>query len=487
MVSKSKVPDILEQPGIAGFIESFTKDIANGTAAIFAGAGLSVASGYVNWAELMRGIAQDLGLDVDRESNLVAIAQYHLNERGNRTKINQTLIEEFSAGHTLNENHKVLARLPIDTYWTTNYDGMIEKALENANKIVDVKWNVNHLKKYQPNRNVIVYKMHGDVRDPDDAVLTKDDYEGYFRDRELFVTKLAGDLISKTMLFIGFSFSDPNIDYILSRVRVVLHRKTRQHYCILKKESRRGRESLDKFRYRQKQQEYFIKDLSRIGVHTILIDDFKDITKILTAVERRYRERTVFISGSAFEFGTWKPDEASNLLQRISAGLIDRGLNVATGFGLGVGPSVISGALQVIMDKPRKYFHSQLQAHPFPVEVTELKRTRLFREHRERVIATAGIAIFAFGNKRNAKGKIVRADGVYEEFRIAKELGLSIIPIGATGWVAEEISDELSSVFQTANRAISKSFKIASDVSKSPEEIADAVLSLVDARRKATR
>lgn len=132
---------------VESFIDTFAKDIADGSAAIFAGAGLSVDSGYVNWKELLRGIATELGLDIDRESSLIDIAQFHLNERAqNRTQINQTLIEEFSSDHQVNSKHRILARLPITTYWTTNYDRMIETALEAAGKIVDAKRRIDDLK-----------------------------------------------------------------------------------------------------------------------------------------------------------------------------------------------------------------------------------------------------------------------------------------------------------------------------------------------------
>src|SRR4051812_14724250 len=110
MATKRRLP-----PETDGFVNAFVDDIADGTAAIFAGAGLSAASGHVNWAELLRDIAAELGLDVDRESNLVAVAQYHLNARGTRSRINQKLIDEFSVGHTINQNHEILARLPIAT------------------------------------------------------------------------------------------------------------------------------------------------------------------------------------------------------------------------------------------------------------------------------------------------------------------------------------------------------------------------------------
>ncbi|MBI5791878.1 MAG: SIR2 family protein [Rhodocyclales bacterium] len=467
-------------PDIRAFINSFASDIADGTAAIFAGAGLSVASGYVNWAELLRDIAEELGLDVDRETNLVAVAQYHLNERRNRTRINQKIIDEFSVGHVLNENHKVLARLPIATYWTTNYDLMIEKALEAAGKVVDVKHTVEHLKKTQRGRHAVVYKMHGDVSDPDKAVLTKDDYEGYFRDREPFVTALAGDLVAKTFLFVGFSFTDPNIDYVMSRIRVVLRSQPKQHYCILRREARRSREKLANFEYRRRQQDYFVKDLARIGIHALMVDDYADVTRVLRAVEMHYRTHTVFISGSAHEFGPWRPDDAGRFLELLSADLIANGFNVVTGFGLGVGPSVIAGALQRILAHPKRHSQNQLQAFPFPVDDGSAPTRRaMYRRHREAMISNAGIAIFVFGNKRDGRGKIILADGMRYELEIARSMGLQIIAIGSTGWIAQEIAADLRSSLSGRTKAFLKAFTVANDPNAPIESIVRATLTMV--------
>lgn len=467
-------------PDIQAFIISFASDIADGSAAIFAGAGLSVASGHVSWSDLMRDIATELGLDVDRETNLVAVAQYHLNERRNRTRINQKIIDEFSAGHAINENHQILARLPIATYWTTNYDRMIETALEAADKIVDVKHTVEHLKKTQRGRQVVLYKMHGDVGDPDKAVLTKDDYEGYFREREAFVTALSGDLVSKTMLFVGFSFTDPNIDYVMSRIRVVLRSQPKQHYCILRRESRKTREKVGNFEYRKRQQEFFVKDLARIGVHALMVDSYADVTRILRAVEVRYRTRTVFVSGSAHAFDPWLADAAGRFIEKLSAELVSKGFTLVTGFGLGVGPSVIAGALQQILAHPKRHSNAQLQAFPFPVEDgTGSTRRALFRPHRERMISKAGIAIFLFGNKRDGRGKVVAADGVRQELEIAQAKGLHIIPVGATAWVAGEIAADLADALSGRSRAFKKAFSIANNPKSDPDAIVKAVVAMV--------
>lgn len=204
---------------IASFIKNFAKEVKENNAAIFVGAGLSASAGFVDWKSLLKPIAEELRLDISKEDNLVSLAQYHYNEKGqNRHRINQLLVEEFSRDAMLTDNHRILARLPISTFWTTNYDKLIEKALEGARKVADVKYTVKQLANTKPKRDAIVYKMHGDVEHPSDAVLTKDDYEKYHIKFAPYVSALTGDLVSKTFLFLGFSFTDPNIDYVLSRI-----------------------------------------------------------------------------------------------------------------------------------------------------------------------------------------------------------------------------------------------------------------------------
>lgn len=187
------------------FVDKYVKAINAENAAIFAGAGLSVATGLVNWKELLREMAEELELDVDKETDLISLAQYYENEKGGRGSINDQLIEQFTKDVVESENHRTLASLPIKTYWTTNYDDLIEKTLEKTGKLTDVKRVPENLAVSKPRRDAIIYKMHGDISLSHDAVLTKDDYESYNEKRQLFTTALQGDLVSKTFLFIGFS------------------------------------------------------------------------------------------------------------------------------------------------------------------------------------------------------------------------------------------------------------------------------------------
>lgn len=203
---------------IESFIIKFTKAIQEGNAGLFIGAGISQGAGFVDWKGLLKPLAKEISLNIDKENDLLEVAQFYKNKMCGRGEINQEIINNFSKDTILTENIEILTRLPIYTYWTTNYDKLLEEGFKLNNRKIDVKVEQEQLARTVPKRDAILYKMHGDVEYPNRAVLTKDDYETYAEKRPLFRSALKGDLIAKTFLFIGFSFEDPNVNYILSQI-----------------------------------------------------------------------------------------------------------------------------------------------------------------------------------------------------------------------------------------------------------------------------
>lgn len=466
------------------FVEEYLKDLISGNAAIFAGAGLSVGAGYVNWRDLLRDIARDLDLDIDKEFDLISLAQYHVTKRG-RAKINRRIMEEFNQDADVTENHKILARIPITTYWTTNYDTLIEDALEDFGKSPDVKSRVVQLTTTRPYRDAIVYKMHGDVNTPSEAIITKDDYQTYFQSHAPFITALSGDLISKTFLFIGFSFTDPNLDYVLSRIRIKYNNSNRLHYCFIKEvqmgdENCKTQADLD---YQRRKQQLMIEDLARYSIEAILVEKYTDITEILQYLENRYKQKTVFVSGSAEDYGNWGRDKALKFVHSLSKELITKQYRIVNGFGWGIGSAVINGALEPIYNKPGKFKEDQLVLRPFPqFETGEKKLPELWHEYRHRMISYAGIAIFVFGNKVDKDGQIVNADGVKKEFDIARERGLRVIPVGVTGYMAEELHKIIMADFSTYyphDQDIITSFENLNNVALTPSELIKNIINII--------
>lgn len=429
---------------IKHFKKRFLEALNNDTAAIFAGAGLSSPCGYVNWCELLRDIADEIGLDVDKESDLIAVAQYYQNEKRNRGRINQEIINKFTKNAEITENHKILSRLPIENYWTTNYDTIIEESLKINNKKIDVKITPENLATNIPKRDVVIYKMHGDVAQPDKAIVTKDDYETYNNtNRKLFTIALQGDLVSKNFLFIGISFNDPNLNYILSRIKELLGENPREHYAFFKKVREEDYRSIEEYQYNCIRQELKLKDLKRYSINSILVDNYEQITKVLSDIEGLYNLNNIFISGSAETYGDWEQHEAIQFMQDLAKELISKDKRVVSGFGYGVGSYIINGALSEIYKSKFKNINEYLDLKPFPQLNYQNNNQNNFKdEYRRNIISAVGICIFLFGNKTK-NNKIVDTDGVYKEFEIAKEKKLFIIPIGSTGFMSKKIFNEV--------------------------------------------
>lgn len=423
-------------------IRNYTKAIREGNAAIFGGAGLSRPSGYVDWKGLLKPLATDIMLDIEKEHDLLSVAQYYRNQRRTRHGINQAIIEAFSKDAAINENVRIVTRMPIFTYWTTNYDEVIETGIRQANRNPDVKSESDQLSTMKYDRDAIVYKMHGDVNHPAHAVLTKEDYELYEYRRPLFRTALKGDLVSKVFLFIGFSFEDPNLDYILSQIHSLLGENVPDHYCFFKRVQEAEYTDLAEYGYDKAKQDMQEENLRNYGIQTVFVDSYDEITHILYEIEKASKLQNVFISGSADEFaGVWNKDKAEEFAGKLAEELIRKDCRITSGFGLGIGSNIVNGALNIIYAEKYRHVDEHLCLRPFPQNISDPdEQAKRWAQYREDMLSETGISIFMFGNKKDkTSGRIIEADGCIKEFEIAEKNGNVIIPIGSTGYAAKSI------------------------------------------------
>jgi hypothetical protein len=462
---------------IEEFINEFVKDMRDGNTAIFAGAGLSVGPGYFDWKKLLEPIAKKLSLDINDEYDLTALAQYFVDNNGGiRSSLTQILANEFSKTKIVHsENHKILARLPIEIYWTTNYDDLIEKSLEQAGKLPDVKRSQSDLGVNVPKRDAIVYKMHGDVSDLANTVLTKHEYEDYNITRELFSNAFKADFVARTMLFIGFSFTDPNLDYLISRIRTIHQKHLRRDFYFLKREQ--NQKALNR-------QQIRANSLKLYGLNAIWIDNYTEITEILQEIERRYLRSSVFISGSATTYG--KFPSAPSFIQELAKELAQNQYKIVTGFGEGVGTYVLNGVLHAMVAENNTRIENYVVLRPFPlIGHKDANAAATKTSFRKNIIGDAGVAIFIFGSN-GTSGKTTFSPGMKEEFEIAYKMGLKVIPIPATGYLAAELYEELIKHFSTYYPEfpnLKKNFLALKGLS-SPKEIINAVKTIINTINK---
>lgn len=473
------------------FLKSFGAALQRGEAALFIGAGISVGAGFVDWRDLLREVAQDLELDVDEEHDLIALAQYEYNRNKNRHRLNQKIIHEFQDRAAQSTSHEWIARLPVDTIWTTNYDRLIETALDRLAKSVDVKHTQAQLLHRVPHTDVTLLKMHGDVDHPDEAVLIKDDYERYESKRGLFVERLRGDLATRHFLFLGFSFTDPNLDYVFSRLRTMLGDKAENQpprYCILKRPTtptgKYGGKQNAEYETEKRRLPHRVADLARFNIDVVMVDDYREIPELLEKLARSVAAKSVLISGSAHDYAPVGQAKTESFCHLLGSEIIRRGYTLVSGFGLGIAGSCILGAFEQARRQRLGRLGERLRLHPFPQVVGKPnERAQLYSDIRSELMREAGVTIFIAGNKLDAaKDEVVLADGVMDEFALAKDHGHFLIPVPCTGGAAAEvwkqIEPRLSEFFPGVN--VTAEFEVLSDLGRNEREWVAAIFAILE-------
>jgi hypothetical protein len=150
------------------------------------------------------------------------------------------------------------------------------------------------------------------------------------------------------------------------------------------------------------------------------------------------KRRTVFISGSAYEYGRFG-DTGKAFVRNLTKTLLNNNFRIVSGFGLGVGSAVVEGALDEVYLKKKTSIAQHLRVYPF---ASHDHPEELKTGYRTDMIAQAGIAIFIFGNKLQDIA-IREADGMIEEFQIALSNKARLIPVGASGYVSEKLWREM--------------------------------------------
>jgi len=461
------------------FINTYVKALKENNAVVFAGAGMSREDGFFDWGTLLKPIAERLDLDIKEEMHdLSALAQLFVdNQGGVRGELDQILIEEYNKKNiSISENHHILARLPIQIYWTTNYDKLIETALRDQGKTPDVKKKQEDLTVNFPKRDAIIYKMHGDIDTVSETVLTKHEYEDYNKTRELFSNAFRSDYVARTFLFIGFSFTDPNLDYLISRIRTTLGRNIKPDYYFIKKS--------DDVKIQNRQQ-LKANSLKKYGLIAIWINKYTEITEILKEIETRFLRNTILISGSAEIYGDFEEGRAIEFLHDLSKEISKKSFKILSGFGWGVGSAVINGVLDNMEREKVQNIDNYLIMRPFPQFSSNGKNIEiLWTDYRNKFVPLAGIVLFVFGNKKNKlTGNIEIANGMIEEFEIAKSNGLKIIPVGATGFVAKQLWEKIIVEFENYypnDLDLKNEFVRLGDIRMSNKELINSIITIIN-------
>jgi hypothetical protein len=113
-----------------------------------------------------------------------------------------------------NQEIKELKKTSPSAIITTNYDNLMEKIFPNYTVYVGQK------QLLQNNIDGIgdIYKIHGCISDPNSIVITKKDYESFYKNSHYLNAKLLTLFLEYPTIFMGYSLSDRDVKSILDTI-----------------------------------------------------------------------------------------------------------------------------------------------------------------------------------------------------------------------------------------------------------------------------
>jgi NAD-dependent SIR2 family protein deacetylase len=203
----------------------------NNKLVLFVGAGVSANSGVPIWKQVIKKMAEDLGIKEIEDSieTYLKIPQYYFNERGEKEYFDKLHEIFLSKQYTPNPIHKELFKLNPIHIVTTNYDNLLESAANEGGLFYHIVREDRDLPYNNVNKTII--KMHGDFVNRN-IVLKEDDYLSYSKNFMLIENYLKSLIATNTVLFVGYSASDPNFKLIFQWVKDILKSHFQPAYLI---------------------------------------------------------------------------------------------------------------------------------------------------------------------------------------------------------------------------------------------------------------
>ncbi len=415
------------------FIDNLINQLKLSNLSFFLGAGVSIGAGFPSWKELLEDIASEIDIDLKNETDYYRIFQYCVNELG-LSFVEQRVYERLSKLSCESDGMKSILNLPIESFWTTNFDQVLERNIESKHGIKPIIiYRDTDLTKVQSNlskANFKVFKLNGHLDDIKSWVLTQSDLEKYEDEHKGMLTFFRRELVQNTFFFLGNSFTDTVILSALSEVKKYFGELNQYHYTILKRDVER--QDFD----------FFVKDLEkRYGIKTLVVNCYSEIPTVLSEISERLRKKQVFFSGSFRSISSDEQNFITDLSEKITAKLLEHGFKICSGMGRRLGDLIAGSSLRWLVEnnhivskslilRPDKYYQHGADGKPND----STRRMREYAQH------DSGVAVFICGQEKENSNC---SEGTYQEFEIAKENNLKIIPIGATGYEAKKIWKEI--------------------------------------------
>jgi|GEM_PF-7015725 len=227
--------------------------IRSGNCVLFIGSGLSLGAGLPTWGGLMGELLDEIEKQRGQEAienkdeilQLIEQKQFLIVAEELRRQLGKDSFEDFlrrrfrSEDLQLQPAHKLLPDLKdrgISAILTTNFDTLIENAF-SPQPPVYTQEDASELSYALQNREFYILKLHGSIHRISTIVLGQSDYQNLMYANRAYKEYLPAFLNNKTVLFVGYSLSDPDLIAVLDELRSAFQGNSNTHYALMSTDS----------------------------------------------------------------------------------------------------------------------------------------------------------------------------------------------------------------------------------------------------------
>ncbi|OBA89089.1 hypothetical protein A5633_07960 [Mycolicibacterium elephantis] len=186
---------------------------------LFIGAGVSAGAGLPTWKDLLTNVAADAKVN---PQYLKLLDKHDLRDwatlidrkMGPDKDIREAVARVLCGSERYSLQHALLASLPSTEAVTTNFDQLFERASRVADR--DLAVLPTHPR---TSSTSWLLKLHGSVDNPPGMVLTRSDYLDMPRYHGALMGLVQGLLLTRHMLYVGYSLSDEDFHDLVHEVR----------------------------------------------------------------------------------------------------------------------------------------------------------------------------------------------------------------------------------------------------------------------------
>jgi hypothetical protein len=204
-------------------IAELSEAYKGGKLMLFAGAGVSANLGLPTWKALIDHIAEELEYDpavFATYGDALALAEFYTRKKGSIGALRSWMDREWHRSDidvSTSEVHRLIATGNFHRIYTTNYDRWLEYAHDTFKVAYSKVAKVSDLvSASEAGRQII--KLHGDFEDDESIVLSETSFFERLNFDSPLDIKLRNDVLSNSVLFIGYSLSDINIRLLFYRL-----------------------------------------------------------------------------------------------------------------------------------------------------------------------------------------------------------------------------------------------------------------------------